>query len=164
MARDGSSKPSKKKPKDQRRNLRLWAEGNREKVLLPYLPDYAAAMGKGSVQERKLLRKICREYHVRIPWTVANHEEPVLQPWDPKAPIPLEVLSEEQEVLKIARVDELNSVSGINWTSQLLSPKIGSAFADGTVIASGTPTSTATPLDLTPPKTLSPVSSANCLG
>ncbi|KAJ7751021.1 hypothetical protein B0H14DRAFT_3896881 [Mycena olivaceomarginata] len=109
MARDGSSKPSKKKPKDQRRNLRLWAEGNREKVLLPYLPDYAAAMGRGSVQERKLLRKICREYHVRIPWTVADHEEPVLQPWDPKAPIPLEVLSEEQEVLKIARVDELNS-------------------------------------------------------
>jgi hypothetical protein len=68
-------------------------------------------MDRGSVAERKMLMKICREYHPRIPWTVPDHEEPVLSEWNPEAPILLETLPEDQEALKLARVKLLNAVS-----------------------------------------------------
>jgi hypothetical protein len=113
MARDGSSKKRNRAriPKEERKNLRLWAEGNREVVLNPYMADYAAAMDRGTAAERKLWKKICREYHARIPWRLRDHEEPVLLPWDPEAPIAQENLPAEEESCRLARIEELNSVS-----------------------------------------------------
>ncbi|KAF7335586.1 hypothetical protein MVEN_02212900 [Mycena venus] len=111
MARNGSSKKRNRAriPKEERKNLRLWAEGNREVVLNPYLADYAAAMERGTAAERKLWKKICREYHARISWRLRDHEEPVLLPWDPEAPIGTENLPADEEAYRLARIEELNS-------------------------------------------------------
>ncbi|KAJ7878393.1 hypothetical protein B0H14DRAFT_3435666 [Mycena olivaceomarginata] len=111
MGRDGSSKKRThaRIPKSERKNLRLWAEDTREGILSPYLLDYGAAMDRGSVAERKMLKKICREYHARIHWTVPDHEEPVLCEWNPQAPILPETLPEDQEATKLARVKLLNA-------------------------------------------------------
>jgi hypothetical protein len=115
MAREGSSKKRNRAriPKEERKNLRLWAEGNREVVLNPYLADYAAAMDRGTAAERKLWKKICREYHARISWRLHDHEEPVLLPWDPEAPIAAENLPADEEACRLARIEELNNVSVI---------------------------------------------------
>ncbi|KAK7053552.1 hypothetical protein R3P38DRAFT_2474319, partial [Favolaschia claudopus] len=99
----------KRVAKEDRKNLRLWAEGARETILSPHLDAYQIAKDQGRRQERKMLKKICREFHARVSWRVKDHEEPVLKEWDPNALQDVEVLSEEEEAAKVARVDELDA-------------------------------------------------------
>ncbi|KAJ7680872.1 hypothetical protein DFH06DRAFT_1120457 [Mycena polygramma] len=99
----------KRVPKDKRGNLRLWAEGARETILAPHIEPYSQALVQGWLSERNYLARVCREYHARIDWRLADHEEPEeLLPFDPEAVIEEEVLPVEEDVLKSARVDKLN--------------------------------------------------------
>ncbi|KAK7013742.1 hypothetical protein R3P38DRAFT_3277582 [Favolaschia claudopus] len=99
----------KKVAKEDRKNLRLWAEGARETILAPHLDAYQKAKDQGRRQERKILKKICREFHVRVGWRVKDHEEPILKEWDPTAPEDEEMLSEEEAAAKSTRVNELDA-------------------------------------------------------
>ncbi|KAJ6503459.1 hypothetical protein C8R47DRAFT_1250457 [Mycena vitilis] len=99
----------KRVPKDKRQNLRLWAEGMRETVLSPHIESYGHALGQGWLEERNYLVKVQREYHARISWRLEDHEEPEeLLPFDPEEVIAEEVLTEEEDIRKCARVDKVN--------------------------------------------------------
>lgn len=78
-------------PKENRQNLRNWAEGGREsEILLPNLERYADAYELGWRYEREVHRQICAEYHARIDWRLEDHEEPTLPlpPFDPNTRLP----------------------------------------------------------------------------
>ncbi|KAJ7152153.1 hypothetical protein C8R43DRAFT_1127235 [Mycena crocata] len=100
----------KRVPKGARKNLRLWAEGVRESILSPHLDRYTAALDAGWSEERAFLKKVCKEFHARIDWRTPDHEEPVLDDWDPAAPLPAkEILTDDEHVEKRKRVKELNA-------------------------------------------------------
>ncbi|KAK7008539.1 hypothetical protein R3P38DRAFT_2791506 [Favolaschia claudopus] len=80
MAKRGQKRKRVRKPKEERRNLRLWAEGVRESILAPHLDAYQVAMDQGRRQERKFLKKPAEE----------------------------EQLSEEEEKARAERLNELN--------------------------------------------------------
>ncbi|KAK6974473.1 hypothetical protein R3P38DRAFT_2811852 [Favolaschia claudopus] len=83
--------------------------GARESILAPHLDAYQIAKDQGRRQERKILKKICREFHARVGWRVQDHEEPVLREWNPDAIEDEELLTDEETAAKAARVDELNA-------------------------------------------------------
>jgi hypothetical protein len=98
-------------PKEARKNLRLWAEGARESILKPHLEEYAQALDKGWHNECRYLKKVCNEFHARVDWRLADHEEPELKDYDPKAVILPETLEDAEEVAKRQHVKQLNAVS-----------------------------------------------------
>jgi hypothetical protein len=100
-------------PKEERRNLRLWADGARETILTPHLDGFTAARTKGSRAEKAYLQTICNEFHARVDWRLADHEEPVLTPWTAETIITKETLSDEEEKQKRARIELLNAVSNV---------------------------------------------------
>ncbi|KAJ7675302.1 hypothetical protein B0H17DRAFT_1140376, partial [Mycena rosella] len=73
-------------PRESRRNLRLWAEGAREKILSLHLDDYAKAMDEGCYRP----------------------EEPILTDYDPAQSITKETLLDEDEITKLMRQAEIN--------------------------------------------------------
>ncbi|KAJ7480222.1 hypothetical protein B0H11DRAFT_2233350 [Mycena galericulata] len=95
-------------PKAERRNMRLWAEGARETILLPHIDGYTTAMDEGWHAERAYLKKVCNEFHARVDWRIPHHEEPTLKNFDPNAPLPKETLPDEEEAAKCAKVSEVN--------------------------------------------------------
>ncbi|KAJ7095500.1 hypothetical protein C8R43DRAFT_964486 [Mycena crocata] len=104
----GNKRKRTRIPKDSRRNLRLWAEGVRETILLPHLEEYAREMDAGWARERVFWRKVTNEFHARIPWTTEDHEEPVLEDWDPTQQLPpVQILPEEQERAKRKRMQRI---------------------------------------------------------
>ncbi|KAK6992781.1 hypothetical protein R3P38DRAFT_3429464 [Favolaschia claudopus] len=111
MAKKGKKRQRKRVAKEDRKNLRLWAEGAREAILKPHLDKYQQAMDQGRRQERKYLKGVCREFHARISWRTQDHEEPeISENWVSSATTgDVEVLSEEEEAAKSARVEELNA-------------------------------------------------------
>ncbi|KAJ8473470.1 hypothetical protein ONZ45_g16283 [Pleurotus djamor] len=93
--------PGKRKhvSKSKRRNAKMWAQGFREdKILGPNLAGFIAAHGRGRLPEEKFLRDIYHEYHARVNWRLADHEDPVLpeEKYDPENVIE-EELSEDSE-------------------------------------------------------------------
>ncbi|KAJ7028759.1 hypothetical protein C8F04DRAFT_1265718 [Mycena alexandri] len=104
-------KTGKRISKENRKNLRLWAEGAREDVLRPHIEAYADALERGWRAERDYLQQVCNEFHARIPWRLADHEEPALPlaAYDPLVAIPAEDLTEEEEAEERARVQLLNA-------------------------------------------------------
>lgn len=135
MAKKGIRKPKQRVPKQERKNLRLWAEGVREEILEPHLDAYSKALDKGWVQEREYLMRVCNEFHARIDWRTADHEEPVLRPFEPSAPIIPEELTDEEEADRGARVEELNKVSPLPQPRTVVSDSSSSAFVAGLSIA-----------------------------
>ncbi|KAF7311272.1 hypothetical protein MKEN_01028800 [Mycena kentingensis (nom. inval.)] len=98
MAREPRKRPTI--PKEMRRSLRLWAQGGREEVLTPFIPDYAAAMNRGSAAERRVLRHILVRFNTIFPWWMPDHEEPASLEYDPEATVPVEVLTADQQLQK----------------------------------------------------------------
>ncbi|KAK6966800.1 hypothetical protein R3P38DRAFT_2815716 [Favolaschia claudopus] len=110
MAKSNAKKRSRKRvARENRKNLRLWAEGARETILSPHLEAYQAAKDQGRRQERKILKKICREFHARVSWRVQDHEEPVLKDWDANTVEDEELLTEDEAAAKNARMVELDA-------------------------------------------------------
>ncbi|KAJ7511247.1 hypothetical protein B0H11DRAFT_1899713 [Mycena galericulata] len=99
-------KGRKRVPKEDRRNLRLWAEGARESVLTPHIEPYADALERNWRSERDYLKKICNEFNARISWRLGDHEEPdlPLPEFNEKNILVDEKLSEEEEKQKGARL------------------------------------------------------------
>ncbi|KAJ7688917.1 hypothetical protein B0H16DRAFT_1487292 [Mycena metata] len=96
-------------PRANRKNLRLRAEGAREKILELHIAEYTDALERGWRQERECLQGICNEFHARISWRLQDHEEPDVVPdYDPRAPPPAEDLDEDDKKNKRKRVDVLN--------------------------------------------------------
>ncbi|KAJ7615784.1 hypothetical protein DFH06DRAFT_1343554 [Mycena polygramma] len=103
-------KARKRMPKENRKSLRLWAEGARETILEAHLGAYTDALERGWRSEREYLQAICNEFHARITWRLADHEEPELPlpPYDPKAQPPPETLDEEETKEKRKRIKVLD--------------------------------------------------------
>ncbi|KAJ7020550.1 hypothetical protein C8F04DRAFT_1274944 [Mycena alexandri] len=111
MAKNKSKKRERqrqRKPKEDHQNLRLWAQGVCEQILRPHLDKYAYECDLGWVKERAYLQKVCNEYHARIDWRAEDHEEPELEPYDPEALVEREILPDDEEILKRARIKLLN--------------------------------------------------------
>ncbi|KAJ7468411.1 hypothetical protein B0H11DRAFT_2305430 [Mycena galericulata] len=95
-------------PKESRKNLKMWAEGAREEILQPHLDEYSKAMEEGWRAERACLQRVCNEFHARVDWQLADHEEPVLTEFDPNKVIEKVTLEEDDEKAKRARIAVLN--------------------------------------------------------
>ncbi|KAJ6558631.1 hypothetical protein DFH09DRAFT_1317346 [Mycena vulgaris] len=98
--------------KENRKNLRLWAEGARETVLQPHIEPYADALERGWRAERDYFQQVCKEFHARISWRLLDHEEPAtpLPAFDSTAKLPpLENISVEETARRLARMDELDA-------------------------------------------------------
>ncbi|KAJ7178663.1 hypothetical protein C8R43DRAFT_1118035 [Mycena crocata] len=110
MAKTRKRRIWKRKAKEDRRSNKLWAEGARESVLRPHIERYADALERGWTAERDYLQKVCNEYHVRISWRLADHEEPELPlpTYDPLARAVAEELTKEERVERHARWEVLN--------------------------------------------------------
>ncbi|KAJ7126587.1 hypothetical protein C8R43DRAFT_958075 [Mycena crocata] len=106
-----STKLRQRRPKEHRRNLRFWAEGAREDILMKHFPAYADAVeNRRWRDERAALETIVNEFHARISWRLADHEEPELPlpEYDPLAPVMKENLSPEDTEAKRLRIEVLN--------------------------------------------------------
>jgi hypothetical protein len=118
----GQKRMRERIPKEKRQNLRLWAEGTREKILQPHLDKYAQERDLGWVKERAYLQKtVCNEFHARVDWQLEDHEEPELKLYNPKEVIVAPQLSDDEEILKRQRIKMLNKVSHTHVTSHTLS-------------------------------------------
>ncbi|KAJ7764951.1 hypothetical protein DFH07DRAFT_955774 [Mycena maculata] len=96
-------------PKEDRKNLRGWAEGARETILAAHMDKYLAEKEKGWMQERDYLQVVCREFHARVSWRLQDHEEPTLAPFDPQTMIlEKEKLSDEEAVEKRRHITVLD--------------------------------------------------------
>jgi hypothetical protein len=113
----GKKRERKRVPKEEHKNLRLWAEGVRETILSLHLEHYQKAMDQGWHYERRYWKKVCREFHGRVDWRTRDNKEPVLHAWDASAPIVEEDLGEEGVTARAARVEVLNTVSHIHHIS-----------------------------------------------
>jgi hypothetical protein len=111
--RKRTRRPRARVPKENRQNLRLWAEGVRESVLIPHIEAYADALERGWRAERDFLQSVCNEFHARIDWRLGDHEEPAmpLPNYDPLVTIPAEDMSVEEESSQRKRMLLLNAVS-----------------------------------------------------
>ncbi|KAJ7507413.1 hypothetical protein B0H11DRAFT_2218261 [Mycena galericulata] len=105
-----SKKPRKRILKENRRNLRLWAEGARETVLKPHVEPYADALDRGWRAERDYFKKICNEFHARISWKLQDHEEPELPlpEFDPSQVLEEDEMDDEEEAAQRARTEMLD--------------------------------------------------------
>ncbi|KAJ7711718.1 hypothetical protein B0H16DRAFT_1343518 [Mycena metata] len=94
-----------------RQNLRLWAEGVRESILVPHLGAYSDALERGWRQERDYLQKITNEFHAKVDWRLKDFVEPELPlpEYDPTALVEEEMLSPEESTAKSQRVALLNA-------------------------------------------------------
>ncbi|KAJ7740407.1 hypothetical protein B0H14DRAFT_2638076 [Mycena olivaceomarginata] len=108
----GNSKRTAPVPKEERKNLRLWAERVPEKILTPHLEAYAAALNQGWQPEWKYLKTVYNEFHIHISWKLPDHEEE----WDPSAIVAPEQLSEDNERRKHECIKLLNAVTGLEPT------------------------------------------------
>lgn len=139
MAKPGKKRARRRVPREERRNLRLWAEGARETVLLPHVEAYGEAMERGWIKEREYLQRVCREYHARLDWRLADHDDPgELAPFDPDAILPPpEKLAPEDQVRMEQRKQELDDVSvNQNRDRDLVTDRVDSASGVGSNIAS----------------------------
>lgn len=104
----------KRMSKENRQNLRLWAEGLRETILTPHIEGYTDALDRSWRDEREYVQKVCNEFHSRVSWRLQDHEEPEepLPDYDPSAVIDSEELDDEETQQKRNRVSLLNAVSG----------------------------------------------------
>jgi hypothetical protein len=162
--RTGKKRERRRVPKEERKNLRLWAEGEREKILTPHIDAYTVALNQGWRLERKYLKSVCNEFDARVSWRLPDHEEPVLGEWDPTAVVPQEQLSEMDEQLKRTRIKELNAVS--HGSSHVTVQSAHSTFSesvDGSCTAFDDSGSTGVWLGWTLPRTLSPFFSLSYL-
>jgi hypothetical protein len=103
----------RKKAKEARKSLKGWAEGAREDILLPHIASYLDAAAKGPRSAADYLQLVHNEYHAKVHWTVADHEEPTrpLPPFDPLAPLESEdLLTDDEKKAKYAHISELNAV------------------------------------------------------
>ncbi|KAJ7493728.1 hypothetical protein FB451DRAFT_1387877 [Mycena latifolia] len=96
---------------EERRNLKLWAQGAWETVVKAHIPGYTDALERGWRAERDYLLDVCNEYHARISWCLADHEEPTLPlpDYDGFAVPTKEILSEEETAAKRERIETLNA-------------------------------------------------------
>ncbi|KAJ7893224.1 hypothetical protein B0H13DRAFT_2339812 [Mycena leptocephala] len=110
MAQRSKKRVWKRKSKELRKSLKMWAEGAREELLRPHVEPYADALERGWRAERDYLQKVCNEYHARIPWRVGDAQEPdlPLPDYDPFAPPVTEELSDEERAERHERIDVLN--------------------------------------------------------
>jgi hypothetical protein len=112
MGKRSRKRTWKRKSKELRKSNKMWAEGAREDLLRPHIEAYADALERGWRSERDYLQKVCNEFHSRISWRLADHEEPELPlpEYNPLAPPVAEMLSDEERTARHDRVEDLNKV------------------------------------------------------
>ncbi|KAF8216262.1 hypothetical protein K438DRAFT_2107990 [Mycena galopus ATCC 62051] len=80
--------------------------------MCPHIEPYTDALDRGWRAERDYWQHVCNEFHARISWWLADHEEPELPLpiYDAFAPPVVEDLTEEERVERHARREELNDI------------------------------------------------------
>ncbi|KIY60594.1 hypothetical protein CYLTODRAFT_447980, partial [Cylindrobasidium torrendii FP15055 ss-10] len=92
-----------KKPKNQRKSRRGWAEGKREEVLQTFLPKFTQAISGGKPQSavEDVLRDVYARFFYHFPWDAADDWDPeTIDDYDPDVVIEPEMLSEEEQAEK----------------------------------------------------------------
>jgi hypothetical protein len=112
--RKRTQKTRKRVAREHRQNLRLWAEGPREDILTPHIAPYADALDRSWRDEREYLQSVCNEFHQRISWRLADHEQPELPlaAYNPDSD-DSEELDDEEMKEKRTRITLLNAVSSV---------------------------------------------------
>lgn len=111
----GKGKGTHKKPKDQRKSRRGWAEGKREEVLQPFLAKFTQAISGSKPQTavEEVLREVYSVFFFHFPWDKPDDWEPEeLEDYDPDVIMEPEELSAEQLDEKRVRMKEKKSVRG----------------------------------------------------
>ncbi|KAJ7826544.1 hypothetical protein B0H13DRAFT_2680676 [Mycena leptocephala] len=110
MGKRSRKRTWKRKSKELRKSNKMWAEGAREDLLRRHIEAYADALERGWRSEHDYLQKVCNEFHSRISWRLADHEEPELPlaEYNPLAPPIAEMLSEEERTARHDRIEDLN--------------------------------------------------------
>ncbi|KAJ7826750.1 hypothetical protein B0H13DRAFT_1918020 [Mycena leptocephala] len=108
--RKRTQKTRKRVAREHRQNLRLWAEGPREDILTPHIAPYADALDRSWRDEREYLQSVCNEFHQRISWRLADHEQPEipLAAYNPDSD-DSEELDDEEMKEKRTRITLLNA-------------------------------------------------------
>ncbi|KIY60965.1 hypothetical protein CYLTODRAFT_495451, partial [Cylindrobasidium torrendii FP15055 ss-10] len=102
----------KKKPKDQRKSRRGWAEGKREEVLTQYLSRFTQAISGSKPQSAadEVLRIVYARFFFHFPWDKPDDWEPdTIDDFDPDVVLEPEVLSEERQAEKSQVMKEKKS-------------------------------------------------------
>ena len=115
-------KPRKRKngyrpvEKQLKKNSKGWAIGVRAEILNAFIEGYADAQARGWQQERAFWSSVCNAYNAKIPYTLADHEEPPLPlpEYNESNPPPLENLTEEQAKKKREIIVSSNKVSALD--------------------------------------------------
>ncbi|KIY65249.1 hypothetical protein CYLTODRAFT_492474, partial [Cylindrobasidium torrendii FP15055 ss-10] len=107
------AKPThKKKPKDQRKSRRGWAEGKREEVLTQYLSRFTQAISGSKPQSAadEVLRVVYARFFYHFPWDKPDDWEPeTIDDFDPDVVMEPEILSEEMQEEKSRVMKEKKS-------------------------------------------------------
>ncbi len=101
--------------KEERKNLKGWAEGGCERILSKHVLPYSDCLELGWHAELACLAEIYCEYYFHIGWHLLDHEEPT-QPfclYDPHAPCKHEDLTPEEAKQKCEQVEKIDKVSAI---------------------------------------------------
>ncbi|KAK0437896.1 hypothetical protein EV421DRAFT_1738840 [Armillaria borealis] len=96
--------------KEERKNLKGWAEGGRERILSKHVLPYSDCLELGWHAELACLEEICCKYYFHVGWRLLDHEEPA-QPfrlYNPHAPRKHEELTPEEAKQKCERVEEID--------------------------------------------------------
>ncbi|KAJ7701894.1 hypothetical protein B0H17DRAFT_1195104 [Mycena rosella] len=99
-----------------RKSLKAWAKGARESILAPHIAGYTDALERGWRFERDYFAEVCREYHAKIDWRIADCEEPPepLPAYNKFALPVVKMLSEEETVKKRERIVVLNEATHLS--------------------------------------------------
>ncbi|KIY62185.1 hypothetical protein CYLTODRAFT_427095 [Cylindrobasidium torrendii FP15055 ss-10] len=106
------AKGTQKKPKEQRKSRRGWAEGKREEVLQPFLAKFTQAISgcKSQTAVEEVLREVYSVFFFHFPWNKPDDWEPEeLEEYDPDVIMEPEDLSAEEQEEKRARIKEKKS-------------------------------------------------------
>ena len=135
MAPQDSTADKTTKKKSLKFNLKGWAKGAREDLVLrPNLNRYIDACQRGWLVERNCLSSICTQFHVQIPLDLADDEEPEipLAAFDPSKAYDFGAgLSDADKEKRLTRIEMLNKVSDHELVRQLMTHHISSASAVG---------------------------------
>ncbi|KAK0449343.1 hypothetical protein EV421DRAFT_1732615 [Armillaria borealis] len=108
--------------KEQRKNLKGWADRGRERILSKHVLPYSDCLERGWHAEESCLDTVYREYTFHVHWCLKDHEEPA-QPfclYNPHAPREVEELMPKEAQEKRKRLEEIYMKKHLKFRKNLL--------------------------------------------
>lgn len=132
MAGNKKKRLRQRMKKEERNDGKFWAEGGRETILQRWIPEYTAALQKGWVEERQVMRLVRREYDYHVDWRLPDNEEPPqpFREWTQATPRESFDLTEEEEAERAERSEFLTKVNVNNGLEGLMLTRIWNSVSD----------------------------------